>query len=773
MATWRTEALEPVDYNRDIRPLLSSKCFECHGPDAQSRKASLRLDDRVNATAFRDGRQAIAPGSLLNSELVARITSTNPDEIMPPPKSGARLTPDQVALLQRWIEAGAPFLEHWSFSPIRRPAVPSVQTPEWCQNPIDRFVLSQLETLGLRGADLADRRTLARRASLDLLGLPPEWGAVEAFVADTRRDAWRRWTEQLLQSPHYGERWGRHWLDVARYADSGGFETDIFFGHAWRFRDYVVRSLNADKAFDRFIREQIAGDELAPHDPDSLIATGFFTTGPVLQEAGMVPGKLEYDQLTDAVDTTGAAFLGLTLACARCHDHKYDPIPQREYFSLQAIFAASDQYDLDASGKRLRDRAALGNTQTEFELEQVRARIKRESDPQTRQALLLRLGDYYLSRQPKQPKRPGGSKEGLDRERVALALAHLEGPSVIPRRVLGHRDSPLETRVLKRGELEMPGEVVGAGVPEAIKGQRFPTQLAPTQLRLALADWVASESNPLTARVLVNRVWQWHFGQGLVRTPNDFGWRGDAPSHPELLDWLAVELMESGWSLKHLHRLILGSSTYQQSSLTTERSLELDPSNRWLSRYQPHRLEAEAIWDSVRSVSGSLHRDMGGLPFAPPLDDQEMIGNFLRWPTSTPEESNRRGIYLLIKRSFRFPTLSAFDLPDNISSCGLRDVTTVPNQALAMLNNRSMLEQARVFARRIIQETGWNAERWVNLAWRHAYGRPVLPQERQRALDFLATTADARRIAPSSSSETALVELCLALLNTNEFIYIP
>ncbi len=678
---------------------------------------------------------------------------------------------------------------HWAFSVPKRPEIPGVTGASWCQTSVDRFVLRRLEQAQLRPAPRASRASLIRRATLDLTGLPPTPEDVASFVEDPSPDAFFRVTERLLESPQYGERWGRHWLDVARYADSGGFETDIFFGHAWRYRDYVVHALNSDKPYDQFIREQIAGDELEPGNPEALLATGLYTTGPVLQEAGMVPGKLEYDQLTDAVDTTGAAFLGLTLGCARCHDHKYDPISQRDYFSLQSFFAASDQFDLDPAGKRLRDRAALVNTQNEFELEQLRSRAKRETDPPLRRSLLRRLGDYYLAKdaQKREEEReflaniaqkkaelrqPDSLIDGRETYRVALGERCLEGPSLIPTRVLAHRDQSLETRILKRGELDHPGDVVPSAVPAALHGEPCPTNLSPQQRRSALARWIASPQNPLTARIIVNRVWQWHLGQGLVRTPNDFGLRGEPPTHPELLDWMAVEFMEHGWSLKHLHRLILASSTWQMAASADPDTLAQDPGNRLLTRFQPHRLEAEVIWDSLRAISGTLNREMGGLSFAPPLDDQEMIGNFLKWPTSTPSESNRRALYILIKRSFRFPTLSSFDLPDNITSCGLRDITTVPNQALAMLNNRSMVEQAAAFAQRLITEAGANPERVVELAWRYSYGRPISEDERRRSLQFLEMPRNAPSVGESNPFQNALQELCLALFNTNEFIYI-
>jgi len=909
-------AAEKVDFSRDIQPILSAKCYECHGPDESTRKAKLRFDDRGNATADRDGTTAIVPGHPDKSELIARITITDEDDRMPPHQKGERLSPREIKLLRDWIAEGAEYAEHWAFIPPKRPAVPRVKNVKWANNAVDRFVLQKLEKEGLPPAGRASREALIRRATLDLIGLPPTPKEIDEFLADQSPKAWERLIDRLLASPHYGERWGRHWLDVARYADSGGFETDIFFGHAWRYRDYVIRSFNADKPFNQFIKEQIAGDELFPGNKEAWLATGLYTTGPVLQEAGMVKGKLEYDQLTDAVDTTGSAFLGLTMGCARCHDHKYDPLAQKEYFAMQAVFAASDQFDFKEDGQKMRGRAALKKTQDEFELEQMRARAKREAGSAAHTENLRKLGDYYvrldkdlnerveqsrlyaslqkvvgqyrvaltnggvvtntvleladnsvrddednvndadaaadmaalaslatlkggaqdrldgllieigrraleMAGRGNEPRRtfrqlktdeekraflldygkqsvdlppPDGFVDNAEQLRLELGRKHLNDDSQIPVRVLAHQDQPWEVRLLKRGELEMPGDVVAPGVPARLGMPALTNGLPPEKRRAALAEWIASEKSPLTARTIVNRIWQWHFGQGIVRTPNDLGVRGERPTHPELLDWLAVEFVEHGWSIKHLHRVIMLSSAYQMASTpgsagvspaslaiqndeTRRRDagapgaiLARDPENRLLTRFQPYRLQAEVIWDNLRAVAGTLNTEMYGLPFAPPLDEQEMIGNFRKWPTSTPEESDRRAIYILTKRSFRFPTLSAFDLPDNISSCGQRDITTIPNQALTLLNNYTIQQQAEAFAKRLLRETNGDPGALVALAWRYAYGRNITGAERQQAVEFIQSrsqTASAKGMA----ARPAVEELCLALFNTNEFIY--
>jgi mono/diheme cytochrome c family protein len=883
---------EKLDFGRDVMPILSANCFSCHGADAGNRKAKLRLDLRDEAVADRDGLPAIIPGNPDKSELMFRIMSDDEDERMPPAEKAHKLSETQIDILRRWIASGAEYTPHWAFVAAKPQPLPVVRNSKWVQSPIDHFVLAKLEAEKLAPAAPASREMLIRRASLDLTGLPPSPEEVAAFAADKSKDAWPKLIERLLASPQYGERWGRHWLDVARYADSGGFETDLFFGHAWRYRDYVIRAFNADKPFDRFIKEQIAGDELYPADPEAKLATGFYTVGPVLQEAGMVTGKLEYDQQTDMVDTTGAAFLGLTLGCARCHDHKYDPVSHRDYFAMQAVFAASDQVDYTPAGTKLRDRAALKATLNEFETEQARLRALRESDAALRAKYIRQIGESFIAsdrefgarvettkryntikaavdryqrilaagrvtepslaaklteeedgddamvvafkaqltgllrdnypdltgsellelgivalRNPDR-RRGGGGGGGngprpvsrrelfaslpdaaakraflvdlgrdqldiqppdgfladLDTLRDRLGAGRLNDTNILPVRMLGHREKPFEVRLLKRGELEMAGDVVQPALLTQFAKQPDLSGVPPDRRRAALAEWIASKDNLFTARVIANRAWQWHFGEGLVRTPNDFGLQGARPTHPELLDWLATELVENGWSLKHLHRVIMNSSAYRMGATADAATLERDPDNQLLTRYQPRRLEAEAVWDSLLVSAGKLNPTMFGLSFAPPLDAQEQIGNFRKWPVSTPEESYRRAVYVLVKRSFRFPTLSAFDLPDNITSCGRRDITTVPNQALTLMNNSFVQELAGTFADRLLRETDGRPATVAERAWRIAFGRTITPAERTAAEKFLGNGRTAAR--------DGLKELCLALFNTNEFIYL-
>jgi hypothetical protein len=637
---------------------------------------------------------------------------------------------------------------HWAFQPIRKiepPADPS----GWSANPIDRFVRARQRERGFQPAGPADKRTLIRRATFDLIGLPPTPEEGHAFVADDAPDAFAKVVDRLLASSPYGERWGRHWLDVVRYADTGGFEADHLYPNAWRFRDYVIRSLSADQPFDRFVQEQVAGDELWPGDRDAALATALYCVGPALAESAMVSNQLEYEWLADAADTTGAAFLGLTFGCARCHDHKYDPITQKDYYGMEAIFAASD--------RPYPDKVRL-------------LRIK---------ALNGLLSDAPVP------------KEFLNDPRCTLQTEDRTGFHVF------HRSEPMSVHRLRRGEVSRPAEIAEPAFPAAILGAMLsrPTgtgaSSAPVgresmphdRRRAALAKWLTSPQNPLTARVLVNRVWGWHFGQALVRTPNDFGTQGEPPTHPELLDWLARDLMEHDWSLKHLHRLIMLSNTYRMSSIADcglqiadskasnsqfaiRNPQSLDPENRLLWRFPRQRLEGEAVRDAMLACAGSLNLKSFGPPVVPPLSKQELTGLFdagAKWPiTKDAAEHTRRSVYLLVRRTFAYPLFAVFDPPEVMTSCGRRARTVVPTQALTLLNCPVAREQSVVFARRLLAECGDRPEKIVARAWQLAFGRPATPAEREHALTFLK----------KKTLAAALPDLCLALFNANEFIYI-
>jgi hypothetical protein len=623
--------------------------------------------------------------------------------------------------------------QHWSFRPLGSPIPPTPRDAAWVRNPIDGFVLGRLDQTGLGPAPTAGRLTLLRRAYFDLVGLPPPAEEVERFLKDERSDAYERLIDRLLASPHYGERWGRHWLDVVRYADTGGFEADHTYPNAWRYRDYVIRALNADKPLDHFIREQVAGDELWPDDPEAVTGSALYCIGPALAESAMVEDQLEYEWLTDAADTTGAAFLGLTFGCARCHDHKYDPIRQRDYFAMQAIFAGSDR---PYPGK-----IRLG-------------RIK---------ALNGLLSDAPVP------------KELLDDPRCTVQTEDRTGFRLF------HRREPMVIRRLHRGELGKTREEVGPALPAALLPAGSTPDLAgvpPTRRRAALARWLTAPENPLVARVLVNRAWGWHFGRAIVGTPNDFGTMGEEPTHPELLDWLARDLIEHGWSLKRLHRLIMLSSTYRMASVATGPGLQEDPEDRLLWHFPRRRLEGEAIRDAMLACSGRLNPRPFGPPVVPPLGQEELTGLFDargKWPvTRDASEHARRGVYLLVRRTFLYPLFSAFDPPEVMTSCPRRMQTVVPTQALALWNSPLAREQAAAFARRLVEDCGDEPGRAIGRAWLLAFGRPITAGETERALTFLKERAAARagQEEGPSAPESALAELCLALFNANEFIYL-
>jgi hypothetical protein len=644
----------------------------------------------------------------------------------PPPQSINKTPASTPAPPETW----------WAFTAVKK-SEPPLDPTDWSGTPIDQFVSAKLREQKLTPpADLldggdTDKRRLLRRVTFDLIGLPPTPEECDAFLADKSPDAFAKVVDRLLASSQYGERWGRHWLDVARYADTAGFEADYLYPNAWRYRDYVIRSFNSDKPFDRFIQEQVAGDELWPDDHDALDATGFYGIGPALSEAALMPSnQLEYEWLTDAADTTGAAFLGITFGCARCHDHKYDPFTQRDYFGMQAIFAASDR----PYPEKIR-------------LNRIKALNGLLSDAPVPKEMLA---------DPRCTLRVEDAKTGVR---------------------LFHRSDPLTVHRLGRGEVTKPREEVCPALPQALLSPERPwtfEEVPSSQRRGRLAEWLTAADNPLTARVLVNRVWGWHFGQALVRTPNDFGVQGELPTHPELLDWLARDFIDHGWSLKRLHREILLSRTYRMSSIhkataTGPDPQVVDPENRLLWHFPRKRLEGEAVRDTLLACAGNLNLKPFGPPVVPPLSSQELTGLFDakgKWPvTADPAEHTRRSVYLLARRTFVYPLFAAFDPPAVMTSCPQRPRTIVPTQALTLLNSPLAREQAAAFARRLLRETGYKLEDAVARAWLLAFSRPGSEKEMARAQEFL-------RQRSSAGKEAALADLCLALFNANEFIYL-
>ena len=774
------------------------------------------LDVRTLDGMLRGGRRgpSVVPGNA-GASLLYRAVNHEGDLQMP--LQADRLAADEIRILRSWIEEGANWPESfsvelretwWSFRRVVRPELPA-EGEDWARTPIDRFIARELASRGLEPAAEADRRVWIRRATYDLHGLPPTPEEVNAFVHDRSPDAFDAVVERLLESERYGERWGRYWLDAVRYADSGGFETDIYFRDAWRYRDYVIQSFNDDKPFDRFIREQVAADEIWPDDIElrgsyevpeqkqrnleARIGTGLYTVGTVYHEAALNGEQLRYEWMVDSVDVTGEAFLGLTLGCARCHDHKFDPISQTDYHRMMAFFEGSEIKRIPVATKMSefgyyssypKQLKVFEYQQALKDLEeQVRQRVVEEIaegfDKDIVEAFRIPRADRTVEQQTKAAsleralteagllENPGGyaadlpyTLEERDRRRTlvselgeAAAVAWFDLPMAT---VLGRAEVRYPVRMTVRGDWKATGEAVHAATPAALGGSD--TALGEGR-RGRLAEWLAAPSHPLVARVMVNRVWQGHFGRGIVATPNNFGHQGAQPTHPELLDWLASEFVKQGWSVKAMHRLIMLSSTYRMSSLSDARNVRKDPENLYLWRANRRRLDAENLRDAVLAVAGTLNLKMGGRPVLPPLSEEERLGMWDKddWPESLdPAEHNRRSVYVFAKRQFPYPMFKTFDAPDPATSCGRRAVTTVAPQALTLLNSDFMLRAARALAVRL--EGGDTPEEKVTRAWELAVSRPPTSDEREQAVEMLALAG------PD--------EFGLMLFNLNEFVYI-
>jgi mono/diheme cytochrome c family protein len=908
-----------VDFARDIQPIFTAHCVSCHGPEKQ--KSGFRLDDAHAATTGGDSRAPnIRPGDSAGSPLIHLVSGAIPEVVMP--EKGDRLTSVEIGLLRAWIDQGAhwpassvaldPIRTHWAFQPVQRPALPAVAAvPGGKGNPIDAFVTSQLAEKGLTLSPEADRVSLLRRLYLVLLGVPPSPEEVAEFVADPRADAFERRVDRALEDSRYGERWGRHWLDVIRFAESNGFETNRERPNAWRFRDYVIAAFNDDKPYDRFIREQIAGDALGAD-----VATGFLVGGPVdIVGSPDITLTLQQraDELDDMVGTTGTAFLGLTLGCARCHSHKFDPISHREYYAMTAVFSGVRHGDraLPLPAERTQELAAMDRRIGELQQSLERFRVKdpvaaagtQDANRPRRPAVNARLNEEVLVPVEARFLRftilaSSSGEPGLDElevwsggRNVALAtngtkatasgtlpgyeihrLAHLndgrpgnnhswissevgqgwvqlefpraervekvvwgrdrdgafgdrvatryrleaaletnawqlvassedrepfqggekkpagpvydfaglpaevaaqgrqwqadlqkardqraqlaKGPSIYA----GTFSEPAQTFRLHRGDPMQKRELVEPGTLAVFQPLTLATNTPEQKRRIELADWISHPANPLTPRVIVNRLWQHQFGVGLVSTPNDFGRNGVSPSHPELLDWLAAELVEHGWSLKAIQRLIVTSATWRQSSAPQEQALKVDASSRMLWRFPPRRLEAEAIRDSILAVSGNLDRAAGGPAFFLHEVDRENVYHYHPKEEFGPAES-RRMVYAFKVRMEQDGIFGAFDCPDGSLVVPKRSLSTTPLQALNLFNSRFILRQAEVFAARLERESAGDRAAQVRRAWMLAYDRPPAPAESAQAVRF--------------AEVEGLTALCRALLNSNEFLFIP
>lgn len=808
-----------VDFTLDVLPILEQKCFRCHeGRDA---KAGQRLDQRREWLGTAGGVPLATPGDSDASQVIALVSGSIPDRVMPP--EGPRLSPREIRILRGWIDAGLPWdlrrlpdddaARHWAFQPIQRPRIPvgaedagvgmeNSMEHSGELNAVDRFVAARYRELDVQPARPADRRTLIRRVSFNLTGLPPAPEDVAAFVQDERPDAYPQRVDQLLSSPRFGERWGRHWLDVARWAESEGYESNHPRLAAWRYRDYVIDSFNREKPYDEFIRQQIAGDELPEYSHENLDATGFLAAARISSNEED-KWRQRNDVNVDIVNAVGNALLGITLQCAQCHDHKFDPLTARDYYRLQAFFVRGQPVAI-----RLRDPVA-GEDETSRELRQwntsyeaARQRLiaaaSQQLSPAERNAL-LKPSDQRTVEQELLARRAdmqiANSRTNIEKH---IAPEDLQAFQERTKRVEQLRNtlpqtfafySPLESRhaldvipsigfyplaydeqafararpyVMNRGDVHSIGASVQADWPEFLQQSGSPT-LSPgsSRTRADLAEWLTDRDNPLVARVWVNRIWQYHFGKGLVATPDDFGTRGARPTHPELLDWLASELIDSGWSSRHIHRLIVTSRTFGLASAPTPSAVARDPENLYLTRWVPRRLEVEAIRDSWLAISGQLDLQIGG----PSVAEEER------------ERARRRSVYLFQRRGKPAAMQSLFDGPSEcVASRGQRNVSTSPLQSLYLLNSDFVLQQAASLAELVAREAGGEVSESVRLAFGYALQRAPTPEELTSSLRLIETlrssSGTGQTVGDAGSAPTAMTLFCQALMNLNEVCYV-
>ena len=841
----------PITFTDHIRPIMERSCWNCHGEAAQLSD----LDLRTREGALEGGTRgpALVPGRADESRLYRQLAGLEEPAM---PMSGDALSAADIAAVRTWIDEGAHWdaggattaadvlavledsalppgaRDYWAFQlPVQAP-VPASNTYE---HPVDRFLDAARRDSGVTAGPRADPLTRLRRASLDLTGLPPTPEQIDEFLADTERGAWERLIDRLLDSPHYGERWGRHWMDVARYADSTGFEQDYVRPNAWRYRDYVINAFNKDKPYTQFLKEQIAGDELDHTTDETRIATGFLRAGPRVDFREKDNPERRHDYLDDVLATLGRGVLGMTVHCARCHDHKFDPILQKDYYSLQASIFGYVEVDYP-----LLDRAAVtayraANAEIDLQVQPLRDQIAEIEAPHRERLRLELIRARFpenVQRAAEKPEADRTAGEQLlatqvlsinpPRRQVVAALSPDEAER---RRVLVDRVEALEQQrppeppmaeIVTDGDYRFapdgPGDEV-IGCPECrippdepgtflyedggpaytappsyllIRGDPFSPgpEMSPGFLtvasygdpptvipradgrtsgrRLALAEWIASRDNPLTARVAVNRIWHHHFGRGIVRTLDNLGTMGDPPTHPELLDWLAVEFMDRGWSTKEMHRLLMTSEAYQMvSSYGHAGNSDADPDNRLVWRYQAQRLEAEALRDAIMTVSGGIDLTVGGEPIFPYIPEEilETSQGKGHWDNQ-PDGPDvwRRSVYVYRRRSLGFPFFDTFDLPDQNQTAAARNVSTVPTQALTLMNNEFVLRQAALFADRLEREAPGDLDRQIDLAYRIALTR--------------APAVDEAEVARALATEQSLVDLTHVMLNLNEFLYL-
>lgn len=797
----------PVDFTRDIQPILAGRCHSCHG--SKLHLGELRLDRKSDAVrGGGSGVPAIVPGKSADSLLIRYVAGLDAKTVMPP--AGPRLTPQQIELLRNWIDQGAqwpeaettsapqqkPVADHWAFKPRMRELPPQVKDKSWVRNPIDTFVLAKLEARGWRPSPAAEPYQLLRRFHLDLTGLPPSVTEQDALLSNPTPKALDQVVDDLLARETYGERWARHWLDLVRYADTNGYERDAIKPHAWRYRDYVIRSLNHDKPYDRFILEQLAGDEMPDRNAETMTALGFNRLG-AWDDEPADPETDRFDQLDDVVSTTSQAFLGLTLGCARCHNHKFDPLTARDYYSMVAIFnglqrprSGRTELDLPVGTPQELEREAARDGKIEplkKEIADLRQNFRlaflaagqSSLGPEALEAFRIEAAKRSDNQKALVAKHaldlekeiagatPAGIQNEIQRLEAQIGELRAATPDLPRSYFLNEPKLPATTHLLIRGNARAPGPEVPPAVPAVlIKSEPvFPEPASTSMRRLTLAGWLADPENPLTARVIVNRVWQAHFGEALVRTPSDFGRIGEKPTHPELLDWLANWFVENGWSLKNLHRLIMTSNTYRMSKRSVPEYMAEDPENRLLWRSPYTRLQVEAIRDSMLAVSGKLNTTMYGPGMYPFVPRQALEGSSdpdKIWQPFDEKEASRRTIYAFIKRSMIVPMLDVLDFCDTARSSAKRTNTSVAPQALTLFNGDFVNRQARHLASRLVREAGPEPRLQIEHAYRLAFARRPSAAEVSSLLRFLDQ---------EGGGQGAMEQLCRVILNMNEFVY--
>lgn len=725
---------ETVDFKKHVYPILKSHCFDCH--KGRNPDSGYRLDALDEILGDTTGEPLVIPGKSHRSRLIELVSSQSAEEMMPPSGEGVPLEPKEIAILKAWIDQGLnwdhkllppPSVEsdHWAFQPVARPEVPQFKEEENIITPVDSFIRRKQKEKGIQPNPIASRQSLIRRLYLDVIGLPPTPGELRKFMEEDSPDSYEKLVDELLASPHYGERWGRYWLDLARWTESMGYQHDIPRPYAWRYRDYVIQSFNEDKPYSRFLLEQVAGDELEPVRDQNLIASGFLAAARI---NGNQMDKLlqRNDVLVDIANVTASAILGLTMECAQCHNHKFDPISQRDYYRLHGFFINGQIRNIKLTENETSNPLELASWMPKEAVDFYhRERKKLKQD----QPEVAHTWGYYSPL--------SGHQE-------------IESLPVVNRSPLPYNPEVLKQfkpRILVRGNVEAPGPEVKPGWPEVLG-------VTPEELgkkpRTELAKWFADEKNPLVSRVWVNRLWQYHFGEGIVRTPSDFGIEGDKPSHPELLDWLANELMENNWSTKHIHREILLSSTYRQSKTNHTENSKIDPENEYLWRWPNRRLEAEAIRDATLVATGELKREFYG----PSV------------PQEKEEEDLRRTVYLFQRRSNMPSVMAMFDAPAGRTSCSRRSVSTVALQPLYLLNSEFMVNRSQAIADKIIDEAGHDPAQQVKSAFLKILSREPTEEELGQSVRMISPHA-------SGSPDLSLMQFCQALFNLNEFLYIP